>query len=263
MNIVRGLLFSALAAAAGAGLWVGIYAATGYSIGITAIIIGGLAGFGMGTGCAGRGGVPAGVLAAIITLVAVLGARMGVAHMYAAETVAEHAAITEEDAVLALAPDIYARFADDGVDMSEPDDDQEYPPEVLAAAARRWRLMGDFEREDFLTQLAAQRSQEAAVATSVLTGLSFIFGFGIMGLVCLGLAMSTAFKIASSSPAPKQPAEGDMTVDAVGPSTGPSTGQFGAFARLGPPADPQRATPSPTLNPTLQPLEQPPAERAA
>jgi hypothetical protein len=239
MSIGRGLGVSVLAAAVGAGAWVGLYAATGWSVGVLAIVIGGLAGWGMAAGNRGRGGAAAGVLAAVVVLVGVCAARVGVAQLWAAEMLSEDMAVTEEDAEMAFAPEIYAQFEADEIEMSEPEDDAEYPPEVMAAAARRWRLMGDLEREEFIAALQAQRQQEAATAEPMLMGLAFVFSFGIGGLVCLGLGMSTAYKIGSTV-VEKAPHAGEagITVEAVGPVSMNS----GVFSRLGPPGESSSAS---------------------
>lgn len=240
MNIGRGLALSVLAAGVGAGVWVGVYAGTGYSVGLLAIIIGGLAGFGMGMGSGGRGGALAGVLAAAVTFVAVCGARLGVAHLHASSVLAEGMTITEEDAEAAIASELYVQWEEEGREMSEPDEDEEFPAEVLAAASRRWRLMGDLERAEFVAGLRTRRSEDAAAAAPVLTGLSFVFGFGVMGFVCLGLAMSTAYKIGSSVVQKKtEEREGGLTVESVEPAQG----NLGVFARLGQTEAEKKGTP--------------------
>lgn len=261
MSIGRGLVIGALAGAAGAGLWIGGYALTGYSVGITAILIGGLVGWGMGYGNGGRGGAGAGLLAAAVTLAAVLGARLGVAQVQASRMIAEAMTITEEDVHAALAEDLYAQFEAEGRAMSEPEEEGAYPPEVVAAAARRWRVMSEFAREEYVRGLAARRQEEARAAAPVLTGLAFIFGFSLMGLVCVGLGMTTAYKIASTVVGQKEEEEGAVTVESVGPSSG----ALGAFARLGPAGAEPSAAPAATaeaavFKPILLPEE---GQRAA
>jgi hypothetical protein len=195
MNLAKGFAFALACGAAGAALWVGLAAATGWELTLVAIILGGAAGFGMGMGVKGRGGAPAGVLAAVAALVCILGAKAGVAHIVAQRWIeSESQHVSEDDAREALRVTVYDEFSERGVEMSEPADEDSFPPEVWTEADRRWHAMSLQEREAYAEQLGAEWRNEAQAASGVVTVLAFVTNFGIFDLVCLGLALSTAYK---------------------------------------------------------------------
>src|SRR5262249_25540608 len=104
MNLGKGLLLSAIGAAAGAVVWIVLMKITGMSLWLLAPIVGGAAGYGMMRGTQMRGGFVAGVGAALMTVVAIAGARFYIV----SEEVQAKTAVTEEDAVAQLTQEIAA-----------------------------------------------------------------------------------------------------------------------------------------------------------
>lgn len=200
MSLVKGVAGAVAGGAVGGALWVGVALATGWELSLIAIIVGGCVGFGMGMGNQGRGGLGAGLLAACVTFLCVIGAKAGVAHVVAQRWMAEQSLeVTEEDARTALMETVYTSFSDEGVPMTEPEDEDDFPPEVWTEADRRWHAMSVAEREGYRAGLEQELRAGMEEAGGVFTLLAFIFSFGLFDLVCISLAMGTAFKTASTT----------------------------------------------------------------
>lgn len=192
MQLARGAALSLGCAIAGAAVWGAISVATDMRLGLLAIVVGGLAGFGMGYGNRGRGGVAAGVLAACITLVAVVASRGVVTHIAAAKYVRENAMTAREAVVEEFAAEVYAEMESSGVEMTETEEG--YPPEVMVRAQRRWDALPTDEQLHRLSAAEEELRQGGQVATGVLTVIGLLFDFGLFGFVFVILAMTTAYQ---------------------------------------------------------------------
>lgn len=193
-DLMRGAAASLGCAAVGAAAWAGLSLATDMRWALLAIVVGGLAGFGMGVGNRGRGGVGSGLLAAVILCVTVVLSRGVVARVNAERWMRENAVAADQVAFEALAGEVYEGLASRGFEMSDPEGEDEYPPEVMAAARRQWGAMTAAEQQQRTDAAAAQMERDGAAASGVLTAVSFFVDFGVFGWVCLGLGMGTAYK---------------------------------------------------------------------
>lgn len=190
MSLAKGVLGALVGGAIGGAIWAGAAYFSGWELSLLAIVVGGAAGFGMGMGNKGRGGAMAGVLAACVTVACIFGAKFGMAELRAEKMIESTPGVTEEDARTALMDSVYAEFEDEGMDMTEPQDAAGYPPEVWNEADRRWHAMSPREHETFRAGL----EMEKLAGVEQASGLRF----GIFDIVCLVLAISTAFKTAST-----------------------------------------------------------------
>jgi hypothetical protein len=233
MSLAHGTLGATAGALIGATVWTAISYLTGWNLGILAPIVGGCAGFGMGMGNKGKGGVEAGVLAATLTVLAVLGSRYALSQMEYADFNAEMAEVTEEDARDRLAWEIMDRYLEDGVELSEPEDDESYPPEVEAKLAIVWGGMDEVERHDFMKAMSQESLAFGEEHAEVGTFIFFLLNMGLFGWVFMVLAACTAYKTASTAVATV------TTVDVIEP------GKPRAAAMPAAPAAPAAPKPQP------------------
>lgn len=196
MSMARGAAYSFACAAAGSAVWAGISIAADMRLGLLGIIVGGLAGFGMGMGSRGRGGVGAGLSAAAIALVTILLSHGFVANHAAARMVEEHRVSAEEFALNNIAMDVQSEMEESGAELTESED--EFPPEVMTRAHRRWNALSEDERQQRLDEADQMQRAGSAVATGALTVVTFLVDLGLFGFVFVGLGMVTAYKIGAS-----------------------------------------------------------------
>lgn len=195
MNLLRGFGVGLVLAGIGAAIWAGISIATEWRIGLLAIMVGAMAGFGMAAGSQKRGGVAAGMLAMTAALIAIIGSRAVVANVMAGRMVEEHGVSVEEAAIQLVAEEVYEDWIEEGRGLSESEDG--YSPELMAAAQKRWERFADDERQ--IRLLEAERELEVGrrVATGALTVVALLVDFGLFGFVFVGLGMATAYKAGS------------------------------------------------------------------
>lgn len=188
MSMGKGLAFSALGALVAAAVWVFIIKATGWNLWILAPIVGGAAGFGMMRGMQMKGGVPAGITAAACTLVAIFAARLIVVN----GEVHELTTVDHEDAVAMIADDVANEWAEKDIETYS-EEEEDYLPEVYAAAQSQWDEMSAFEQDEYLAQFAPESDQAAAF----ITPFALLFDFGILGTLIAAISAGSAFKLGS------------------------------------------------------------------
>lgn len=188
MPLGKGLALSALGALIGAIVWVLLIKVTGWNLWILAPIVGGAAGYGMMRGMQMKGGVPAGFTAAACTLIAIFGAR----YFVVSAEVREFARFDQEDAVGMIAEDIANEWAEKDIEVYS-EEEEDYLPEVYAAAQERWDGMSAFEQDEFLAQFEPESEQAAAF----MTPFALLFDFGIFGTIFAALSAGSAFKLGS------------------------------------------------------------------
>lgn len=188
MSLGKGLALSAFGAVIAALIWVILIKTTGWNLWILAPIVGGAAGYGMMRGTQMKGGVPAGLAAAAFTLVAIFGAR----YFIVSGEVREFATVDSEDAMGFLVEEVADEWAGNDIEVySEAEED--YLPEVYAAAQERWDSMSEFEREEYIAGFAGDSEQAAAF----LTPFALLFDFGIFGTIFAAISAGSAFKLGS------------------------------------------------------------------
>ncbi len=241
--LARGFVGSIVGGLVGGFIWTSFSYGTGYELGFVAWVVGALAGYGMARASEGCTSRAAGFLAALVALVAIPCAKLAVVHLHTRELLAEAGEFTEENIVDEFAhEDVMARY-DEG-DLTDEDLEVywESGPDTatLAAAQARWDGLPAEEQEARLTEGRAQADSEMENATFALNLLFFLFSFGPYDLLWFGLALTTAYKIGSSSD-PSRPAQqsggaGVHEPDSVGVSSianSPLPAGGGFFANLG------------------------------
>jgi hypothetical protein len=200
MSLSKGIAGSIIGAAVGSIVWVGLSAASGWGLGLMGIVVGGLAGFGMGQGVQGRGGLHAGIGAAAVALMAVLGARFAVTQMEMSRFMEEGSRVSEEDAVDALATQEFERLRAAGDEFEDWDPENEDWPEIVRYRSElAWSQMSQLDRDAMISEMEAEGRAEMEDAAPIAGIAAFLFStLRPSGLLLLGLAMSTAYKIGST-----------------------------------------------------------------
>ncbi len=207
MSIVNGVVASLVGGAIGAAAWMGVSYSTDYEIGWLAWGIGALAGAGMSLGLKGSGDMAAGVVAALIALTAVFGGKYGAVHFAVQKSLGEFEAtpIGAHDLHVWLADEVVGEWDAEGreiqwpagMTMEEAHQPQDYPAGVWEEAVVRYDALSPAERTRMEQEIAEQRSgmlrgMQAQIATA-----GFQESLGPYDLLWAGLAVATAFRLAS------------------------------------------------------------------
>lgn len=213
--VVGGLIGGAV----GAFIWAAVVYFTEYEIGWIAWGVGGLVGYGVAAGNRGaaRSSTAAGVLAVAISAVAILaGKYAGVQLVMPSDDeilAMATAGFEEEDYVISyVADDVAAEYEaaglpvswPSGVDPTNASASPDYPADVWAEAEARWAELTDEQRNVFRDQLEAEVRENIAgnlpQIRSAMAGGGFVGSFSPMDVIFFGLAMVTAFGVASGGP---------------------------------------------------------------
>lgn len=203
MEFLKQLLGGVLGGAIGALIWVSVVQTTGYEVGFVAWFVGILAGLGVAI-ASHRRGLESGVLAGAIALGSIgLGK---VSNVWSEFDAYRAEALREEALVARLADDILDANVEAGHDYSDWYDSMEYedsaeladwyPPDVWQGAERAWYLMSGVEQE----QVRAEISAELDAGTAFALVIGTLVSLGLFDFVWVALAVSSAFKIASTTP---------------------------------------------------------------
>ena len=210
-------------------VWIGIGYATGYELGILAVLVGLGCGIGAAMGAKGRTGTSGAMIAAACALVAIVAARFVLVQISISNMIQEAAA--DESTQIPGAHDdeywisfIADRLIRDGeqqgeeFDWSDTDyeDDElanDYPPEVWSQAQGRWNGLSSGEREEFCALGEKAIRAEQAQGEAAFRGVASVIGILVsnlhpMALILMGIAVSAAFKTARDS-RPIAPAQDD------------------------------------------------------
>ncbi len=205
-----------VAGAIGAGIWAAVAYFTGYEVGWVAWAVGGLVGFGVVLGNSRDRSPQAGVLAVIITVLSLVAAKYTTVQLILSddsEIVSALVAGLEDDELVIsyIADDVVVEFMSEdkpvnwpvGVDPSQAATQVEYPSDVWAVAQSRWDAMSVDEREGFRSELADMVSANFAEAMddirSEMAQVGFIGSFTLMDIIFFGLAIITAYKVATGA----------------------------------------------------------------
>lgn len=206
MKLISGFVGAVIGGIIGAVIWAVVVKYSGWEIGWLAWGIGALVGFGFRLGAKDLANPATGVLAAAVALLAVLGGKYAVVHLYTQEVLAEYAitpevAGSEEFVVSCIADAVVLEWEEAdrpvewpaGVDPEVAATEAEYPPEAWADAEARWAAMSVEEqqayREGIVTfYTGGDPAGEAAFSTEV-----FLSSFGVFDLLWIVFAVGTAF----------------------------------------------------------------------
>lgn len=223
MDTIRGVIGGTIGGVVGAAVWAGVVYFTGYEIGWIAWGLGALVGFLFARGCP-VGGSMAGILAAGITI-----ASIGLGKYTAVELTIQQELGTEEEVIEEfmaevsndefvisyLADEVIAERVDRGEVIQWPEDADpetasaaaDYPPAIWAEAAQIWEAMSPQDREVYRAELAETVTANIQEFYGSIAGYGFLGSFGLMDLLFFGLAIVTAFQIASRGSTSSEPVE--------------------------------------------------------
>lgn len=197
MSLAQGTIGAAVGALVGAAVWTGLSYFTGWNLGVLAPIVGGAAGFGMGMGNKGRGGMEAGLIAAALTVAGVMASRAMLGSLEYADFTREMADVTPEDARDRLGWEIMERFEEQGVEMTWEDDDS-FPIEVEHKLQDTWDVLDEDKKTEMMAAMAAETRGEMEESAVAGTFIYFLFNMGILGWIFMAMSAGCAYRIAST-----------------------------------------------------------------
>lgn len=232
MSVARGLVGGIVGGALGAAVWSAITYFTHYELGIVAWLVGVAVGFGVAMGTGGKGRPALGVLAALLAFASIFGGKLATAHFAAQDFIHDGGKDWDEtDAFQCYVDKVALEYEGNGTDLSAPQDDEAYPPEVMKEAEARWAGMSASERESFMVSWVAERRQEMVEHAGVVTLIAFVGSMSPYDLLWTVLSVGTAYRLGARDARKKTEGEGVQQVEEVVPVPGGSY-----FASLGQPA---------------------------
>ncbi len=185
MNITRGLVLSAALGALGTGGWVFLSKSAGTGLGVLACVVGAMCGVGMSGGLRAAGGIRPGLVAATTACVCILAGRLTILALNGPERDTRMEALSESDAIEALAGEIEAERQGATGDGAR------------ALAAEKWGRMTERERAAMLGSLARERARLQAESSRTLMASDFVFDIFPYGAMWIGVGGIIAFSLAS------------------------------------------------------------------
>lgn len=196
MSVARGLVGGVAGGVLGAAVWTAMTYFTGYELGIVAWLVGVGVGFGVALGTGGKGRPLVGVMAALLAFVTILGGKVATAHFAAQDFIhADGSDMDEADLFNCYVDKVALEYEGNGADLSEPEGDEAYPPEVVQAAEARWAAMSPDEREAFRTDWFSQRTQELEQNSEAVMLMALLWSFSPYDLLWMGLAIASAYRL--------------------------------------------------------------------
>ncbi|HWB18893.1 MAG TPA: hypothetical protein VG711_01220 [Phycisphaerales bacterium] len=204
MHVLRGFGLSVVFAAVGAALWAGVTYWSGWEFTLLGIVAGGLAGLGFGLGTGGRGSFGTGAIAAILAFGAFFAGKYAGMQLLPNDSTDQQTAellnFSDEDAIDALANKTYDEYEAQGIPLGMKNDTSGWPEAVWHDANEQWNAMSKTEKEAYRSSLEENAAAQLSSLenTNPLVGLvAFLLNFSFFDLVCLLLAMMTAYKTAA------------------------------------------------------------------
>ncbi len=210
MKIVSGLIGAVIGGAIGGAIWAAVVKFTGFEIGWLAWGIGALVGVGFRVGARELANPGTGVLAAAVALLAVLGGKYAVAHLYTQEFMADfnlaESLESDEFVISYIADAVVEEWQSSGRPVAWPDgvdpdfaaEEADYPPAVWTDAVQRWNAMSPDEQQQYRDDLLAMYGDMTGMETAVSLDV-FIASFGLFDLLWVFLAVATAFSMGARS----------------------------------------------------------------
>lgn len=210
--IVRALIAGVVAGVIGAIVWASIAYFANAELGIIAWGIGALVGIAVAVACKGEADSATGGIAALIAIVAILGGKWGAVHMTVGKFASEMqstviASINDDDAKLHIASELVTEYTSEGKTLKWPagkDADSaealtDYPKDIVADVASRWKAMEPAQQEDFKKHLRESMAAELASFASSIEGSAFKQSFSPYDILWFILALLSAFRIGSGN----------------------------------------------------------------
>lgn len=213
MNMGRGIVCGVLGGLAGAAIWAGISCFTGFEIGWIAWGVGGLVGLGCVWGSQGSGRT-LGSIAVVITLLSIVAGKYAAVELSIRREIGSQEEVLQSVlADLEKVETVISYLADEivrerqsrgetikwpaGVEPEQASQQADYPPVVWSEAASIWEGMSTQEREQYRDQVEENVRTNIEAFFSSISTTGFLSSFGVMDLLFFGLAVATAFKIAT------------------------------------------------------------------
>ncbi len=204
----KGIIGGLIAAVIGAGVWAAIAYYTGYEIGWIAWGIGALVGFVAAKAAGDAAGDGLGIVAAVIAVLAILGGKYATGYALTQKFVASAPAPVFDDAFFQVmqATEVAEEWQDAGktlnwpagMDLETAEAKEHFPADVWKEAMKRWDETPAEERARIETAMEKDYAQyKATIATSV-SWDAFKAMFSFWDVLFIGLALVSAFQIASS-----------------------------------------------------------------
>ncbi|MDX2131789.1 MAG: hypothetical protein SFY69_07040 [Planctomycetota bacterium] len=203
--MVRGVLGALAGAGGGAAAWAAVSYFFGLEAGLLAWGLGILAGIGMAWGTEGKGSRGAGVMAALVAVLGIFVGKFVGAHFIAQDWAREMtSAMGEDSGQFALRLQVAQEMEDAGQYMSDAEDGEIFPPEVIAEADRRWRSLSPDEQAALSAeQQPAAETMESGVSI-VATVIVFILSFGFFDILWITFAVGSAYRLGRMNSAERE-----------------------------------------------------------
>jgi len=236
-NLALALIGGVLGAAAGGVAWIALCTVTGWQLSLFAIVLGGLVGFGVGQGNGGRGGMGAGMIAGLFALAGIVGTQAALTMLALEDAKKESSHITDAEAMDHMAWGVYEELESKGVAMTPNEDG--WPTEVLAETSARWKELSAAQKRAYRASMQGDQDTVAHEASVMSYAAAYLWSSGWFGLVCAGLSVSTAWKIASRDVMVEATSRG--MIPRVAPQTVAAPSQGSGFRGLPPAAESAKA----------------------
>lgn len=207
MSMTNGVVGSLVGGAVGALVWMGVTLVTDHEVGWIAWGVGGLAGAGMSLGMKGNGDVTAGVIAALIAVVSVFAGKYAAVHFIVQKEIdkIEATPIGASQLQLRVADELVEEWKTDGRNLVWPagmtvekaQGPKDYPDGVWDEAVLRFDSLSAEERAQMTKEMSEYRSHNLRSQQSTWATEGFKESLGGLDLLWAGLAVATAFRLAS------------------------------------------------------------------
>lgn len=232
MSVARGLVGGIAGGVLGAAAWTGISYFTHYELGIVAWLVGAGVGLGVAMGTGGKGRPVVGVLAALLAFASIFGGKLATAHFAAQDYIhGEGGGWDDTDAFQCYVDKVALEYEGNGTDLSAPQGDEAYPPEVMKDAEARWAKMSADERDSFMVSWVAERQREMQEHAGVVTLVAFVGSMSPYDLLWTVLSVGTAYRLGARDLRKKQ----EDNVETTTPERTETAAGGGYFATLGQP----------------------------
>lgn len=217
MNLGKAALFGTFTGFAGAAIWAAIAYFANFEIGWLAWGIGAAVGWATVTG-AQQSSKFVGVLAVVITVFALLLGKAATVELVVNNEYGDPEQLVQES-IASLNEEVLTSYVADkivaereaagekiawpaGVDPAYASTEADYPAEIWDDASQQWLALTEEEKREFRSTIEANIRNNVAVGLGAfqeeLRKEGFIQSFGAMDAVFFGLAICTAFSVASS-----------------------------------------------------------------